>query len=351
MTKKADLSYQDARHEVQSGKLRHVYYIRGDEDFLKENFARKVVLAAVDERTKDFNYHPIDAAELDTSGFATLLLTPPMMYGQRLLHVRTAQKMSPRAREIVTDFAQKPSPGVVLLMVDPRKFQDTPSRERSSKFLSLVSRGGGAIVTCWNMNEKDLVIWVRESFRKKGLGITEDTVRYFIDVVGEDLTRLNAEAEKLSIYASSRECVSPADIEAVTGRYRRDTIFELVHLVSEGRVGEAVQVLGNLRRLGEPPVRMIYWLARHYLELGRLVLETTERGRKSCLEKNSRLPRDVVNRRLAQAAINDENSVRESLANIFDADVAIKRDGARPDQAVERLVVDVAMRSGRRRSR
>lgn len=350
MRQGSDLSYQDIGRELKAGTLRHVYYIRGDEDLLKRDLALRVIRAAVDERTRDFNYHQIDAAELDTSSFATLLFTPPMMHGNRLLHVRTAQRMSPKVREIVADFASKRFSGVVLLMIDPRQFGEVSARDRNPKFLGAVSRGGGAVVTCWNMNESERLRWIRESFRKRGLDISEDTARFFVGVVGEDLTRLDAEAEKLAVYAAGRESVETTDIEEVSGRYRADTVFELAHLVSEGRVGEAVQVLGNLRRTGEPPVRMIYWLSRHYIELGRLVLEKTEKERRTYLEGRSRLPRGVVLRHIAEAAINDEKSVRESLSDIYNADVAIKKEGARPDVAIEQLVVDVAMRSGKRRS-
>ncbi|MFQ6103327.1 MAG: DNA polymerase III subunit delta [Candidatus Glassbacteria bacterium] len=342
MNRKADLSYNEARREIRSGKLRHIYYIRGDEDYLKRELAESLIKSAIDERTKDFNYHPLETGELEAGDFASLLFTPPMMYGKRLLHIKDAQRMGVKLRDIAAEFARKPCPGVVLLMVDPRKLQEVPSSERTSKLLRSVSGRGGAVVTCWKLFGGDLLRWVKESFDQSGLTVTEETANFLIEAVGEDLMRLDSEVEKLSTYVSGRKSIRPEDIERVTGRYRRDTVFELMHLTSEGRLSESVQALKSLRRLGESPGRIIYWLMRHYMELGALVIEKTERERKACLERRGRRPRLIVDRYLAEAALHDEDSVRKSLAEIYDADVSIKRDGASPDTVIERLVVTLS---------
>jgi DNA polymerase-3 subunit delta len=349
MRREKDLSYQDVRREVQSGRLRHAYYLRGDEDFLKKNLAEVIVKAAVDDRTRDFNYHLADAGDLEPGSFASTLCTPPMIYGKRLFHVRDANKLSTKAKEIAASFASKPPPEVILLMVDPRKSQDVPPSDRRSKLLKAVSGGGGAVVTCWKLFESDLMKWVVEAFRRRDLAINDETVRFFVEVVGEDLMRLNAEVEKLATYASGQKNVQQSDIEQVTGRYRQDTVFELMHLASEGKISEAVDVLENLRRVGEPPVRILYWLSRHYMELGRLILERTQRDRRAYFEGRGRRPRGVVDRHLSEAALHDERSVRDSLSMIYDADVSIKRDGDRADNVLEHLVVNLSMRSRERR--
>ena len=344
-----DLSYQSVKKELASDKLRPAYYIRGDENFLKEDLSKEIIHQAVDERTRDFNYHPSDAGELDPTEFASLLNTPPMMYGKRLVHVKDAQRMSPRAREIATRFAGRPSPEVVLVMIDPRKFQDVSSSERSSKFLKAVSSGGGAVVTCFSLFENDLRKWVKEAFKRRGFSIDDDPTDFFVEVVGEDLMRLDREVEKITTFAAERSSILETDIEQVTGRYREDTVFELMHLTSEGRPGDAVRVLQNLKLHGEPPVRVIYWFARHYLELGRALLEPTEQMRRSYLERRGKRPRGVIRRQLCEAALHDDGSIRISLAHIYNADISIMREGARSDLVLERLVVDLSMCAGKRR--
>jgi DNA polymerase-3 subunit delta len=348
MRKKTDLSYREARQEIESGKLRAAYYLRGDEDFLKRDLAEALVAAAVDPRTKDFNYTLADAGELDAIEFASLLRTPPMIYGKRLFHLRDAPRMSPKAREIAASFAKNPTADVILLIVDPRKWQDVPSAQRNPKLITDLTQAGAAVVTCWSLFEDELMRWVKAAFHKKGFAVSEKVASFFVEAVGDDLTRLEAEIEKLSTFASGEREVKISDIEAVTGRYREDTVYELAHFASEGRLGDAMRVLGSLKVLGEPHVRIVFWLGRHYMELGRLLLEGNETRRRAYLEAKGKRPKEVLSRSLKEAALHSEGSVRKSLAEIYEADISIKRRGAEPNVVMDRLIVNLAMIAGGR---
>ena len=56
-----------------------VYYLFGDDDFLKDGRSRDLIGAAVDPSTRDFNLEVRRASELDPEGLDALLGTPPMM--------------------------------------------------------------------------------------------------------------------------------------------------------------------------------------------------------------------------------------------------------------------------------
>ncbi len=347
MSRKRDLSYRDARREIQAGNLRHAYYIRGDEDYLKKDLADSLIREVVDERTKDFNYHVADAGELDPTDFASLLRTPPMMFGKRLFHLRDAQRMSPKVREIAIAFTEDPTPDVVLVMIDPRKWQDIPAAQRNPKYLQKMAAAGAAVVTCWSLFENDLLAWVKRSFERREMEVDEETARFFVEAVGEELVMLDAEIEKLTTYAAGSKAVTIGDIENVTGRYRGGTVFELAHLASEGKTSEALRVLRALSGLGEPSVRIVFWLFRHYLELGRLVVERSGRGGRGRSDRFGRKPREALRRQMAEAALHDEQSVRKALARIYDADVSIKKSGAQAEPVVEKLVLDLSFLAGR----
>ena len=56
-----------------------VYYLFGEDDFLKEQAARDVIDAAADPATRDFNLEIRRANELDAESLDALLSTPPML--------------------------------------------------------------------------------------------------------------------------------------------------------------------------------------------------------------------------------------------------------------------------------
>ena len=65
-----------------------VYYLFGDDDFLKESRSRELIDAAVDSSTRDFNLEVRRASELDPEGLDALLGTPPMMADRRVVDLR-----------------------------------------------------------------------------------------------------------------------------------------------------------------------------------------------------------------------------------------------------------------------
>src|SRR4051812_3801080 len=62
-----------------------VYLLHGDEEFLKEDAVRRILEAAVDPATRDFNLEIRRAGDLDGETFGSLLGTPPMMADRRVV--------------------------------------------------------------------------------------------------------------------------------------------------------------------------------------------------------------------------------------------------------------------------
>jgi DNA polymerase III delta subunit len=76
--------------------------------------------------------------------------------------------------------------------------------------------------------DNDLCRWVVVRAREKGFSFDLETAHAFCQRVGNDLATLDEEMEKLRTYLGARSKASLADVEAVAGELREDTIFDLV---------------------------------------------------------------------------------------------------------------------------
>ena len=77
-----------------------VYYLFGEDDFLKEQKTRELLEVAVEPATRDFNLEIRRASELDPEALDALLSTPPMLAERRVVVLREVDKLKKSARAL-----------------------------------------------------------------------------------------------------------------------------------------------------------------------------------------------------------------------------------------------------------
>src|SRR5690242_17053817 len=101
------------RAAIESRTFDPAYYFYGDDDFLKDETLRRLVDAAVERATRDFNLETRRAADLDAELLGSLLATPPMMAERRALVVRDVGGLKKEARVLLDRFLESPPPDVM----------------------------------------------------------------------------------------------------------------------------------------------------------------------------------------------------------------------------------------------
>jgi len=94
-----------------------VYYFYGAEDYLKDEMVRRLIDAAVDPATRDFNLETLRAGDLDAETFGSLLGTPPMMAERRMVVVRDVGAMRKDTRRVLEQYLERPAKDIVLVLV------------------------------------------------------------------------------------------------------------------------------------------------------------------------------------------------------------------------------------------
>lgn len=96
---------------------------------------------------------------------------------------------------------------------------------------------------------------------------------------GFDLRGSMAALEKLITFTADKSVIDEADIEAVIGKTREETVFNLTAALTEKNLPASLSILGELLNQGDPPLRILAMLAREIRTLlqARLLLETAPR--------------------------------------------------------------------------
>lgn len=245
-----------------AGSRGGVFFLFGDNEFLKERAAAQIVAAHLDPATRDFNLDQLRATDTDPETLASIAHTPPMMAAWRVLVVREAQALaaSARSRAPVEALLSRKLPDLVLILI-----ASLPDRSKT-QFFERLKREATA-VEFPPLGEADLPGWLMASAAERGLKLDAGAARTLAGAIGADLGILMQELAKLEHYVGDRRRITRADVEAVVGVLPRQNRWDWFDTVAAADFAAARKGLPVLLDQGESGVGLVIGLGAQFLRL------------------------------------------------------------------------------------
>jgi DNA polymerase-3 subunit delta len=247
---------------LERGTKGGVYFLHGDEEFLKDEAAQAVIAAHLDPATRDFNFDELRGASLDPETLASVCATPPMMAEWRVVVLREAQVLATaaRARAVVEDLVAKPPPGLALVLV-----AQLPDRSKA-KFWDVMRKGATAVEFA-ALSAADVPGWLIARAESQGRTLEPAAARGLAAAVGTELGVLVQELTKLIGYAGDRTIITADDVAQVVGAIPRQNRWDWFDRVGDRRFAEARAALPVLLGGPETGVGLVIGLGAHFLRL------------------------------------------------------------------------------------
>jgi DNA polymerase-3 subunit delta len=219
------------RTAIRDRKFDSVYYLYGDDDYLKAEAVRQLVAAAVDPATQAFNLDQRKGAELQGEALGVMVGTPPMMADRRVVVIEDVAALRKDARAALDEYLKAPSLDTMLILV-------AGSGEKADKRLA----SAAIAVEYGPLTGTQLPKWITQQVEQAGGTITEGAVALLQDVAGTDLSLLQLEVEKLLSFCGGNPITEEA-VGAVAGVRREETLGHLLDAVAQRDAGEALAAL------------------------------------------------------------------------------------------------------------
>jgi DNA polymerase-3 subunit delta len=231
-----------------------VYLLYGDEDVLKDEAIRALVDGIVNP---DFNLDVRFAPDLTPESFHALVNTPPMLAERRAVVVRGVEQIGKRKtqlRDELVRYLAAPNPTTLLVLVFTAGEEPDADLVRAS-----------TSVVFEPLSAERVPRWLHHHATTLGVTLAPDATELLLSAVGNDLSTLSRELEKLaSLTGGTGRSVTAEDVTSLVGVRRGETVYDLVHAALQRRVARAAQLVEPvLEQAGMSGVKIVSLLGTH----------------------------------------------------------------------------------------
>lgn len=305
--------------DKQPGALRPTYVLAGDQAAFRRRAVEKIAALA-----PDADMLRLDAGEASVGRISEELHTRSFFSKRKVLFVRGAEAFFPRPNakgaEKLDALAELVAAhkGPDVLVLDCGKWD---KRYRGSKAIEKAAE----FVDCGPLQDRDVPKWFERRAKDLGTSFAGGAADELFARIGNDLSRGEAELEKLRTYAAGR-AIGIEDVRTMVELERSYVIWDLLDAVAVGDARTALKMLRGHFRDGEKLVALVAMLLWNVRRLAQ-GYRAYRKGGAAEIRARIRMPWDKVDGFVKLASMWTPAKTKLWLRLLLDADLDAKSGG------------------------
>ena len=212
-----------------------VYWFEGEEEFFIDKAVEYAEHNILSESEASFNLSVFYGKDANWADIINACKRYPMFAERQVVLLKEAQQM--RDIEKLESYIDNPLSSTILVV----SYKDKKLDARK-KFAKLVKEKG-VMVSTKKMYDKELPQWTQELLQAKGLTISPKGLALLVDHIGNDLTRIENEIDKLSVNLGKRTNITEDDIEKYIGVSKDFNVFELQTAMAAKDLSKCIRII------------------------------------------------------------------------------------------------------------
>lgn len=318
---------QTLNNDIKNKTFKKLYLLYGEENFLKRSYKSRFKESLVGDDTMNYSYFEGKGIPIsEVIGFADTL---PFFADHRLLIIEDSGFFKNAAEEMVKYLPNIPETTHIV-------FIESEVDKRGKMFKAV--KEIGYVTELTRQSIQGLSKWVLGKLAKEDKKITETTMELFLSKTGEDMETIDMELEKLICYTMGREVITSEDVESICAEQITNKIFDMIGFLAQRNKKAALDLYEDLLTLKEPPMRILFLIARQFNQL----MQVKELGGKG-LDKNTiasklKIPPFAAGKTMNQARSFTTKQLRDYVIACADSEEAVKRGRLADRIAIELLI-------------
>lgn len=338
------LTGEDAlKKHIKQNTPARLYFIYGDEDYLKSNYSLLLASKITDTSGSGFNFYQFNS-EMTFDMFYEACESLPMMADRICVFVKDLPLNKLTDAEI-KDYEKLLSnlpetTTVIFSMVT------VPVDKNTVKWKNIIDMFSkyGVCAELSKRNMQSMIKMLVSRAEQAGCSISPQNAQYLINAVGDDLNRLLGEFDKLCAYASKREITADM-IDKVAVRSVEASVFNIAKAINSSDGDKAYKLLSELLKQKTDPTLIVGVLAGEYADLYRMKMSDKYGG--SLREISTEFSYKNKEFRLKNASRlcknYSEKRIKKIMETIADTDIKIKTSGADKTMILEELIAKLLL--------
>jgi DNA polymerase-3 subunit delta len=212
-----------------------VYWLEGEEPFYIDQVVEYAEKQLLPEAEQAFNLTIFYGKDADWAEIINACKRYPVFAERQVVIVKEAQHMG-QIEKLLT-YIENPLSSTILIVA--HKDKNVDGRSAIAKALKTKA----VHVATKKMYDNKLPEWVMGFIKDRGYQISPKAVQIIVDHIGNDLSRINNELDKLIINIGDRKSITEDDIEKYIGISKEYNAFEFQDAVAQKNFSKAIKMI------------------------------------------------------------------------------------------------------------
>lgn len=218
-----------------SKKFKPLYWLEGNEDFFIDEIVQFAEHQILTESESSFNLSVFYGKDANWADIINACRRYPVFAEKQVVLLKEAQQM--RDIDKLEPYIEKPNSSTIFIASYKGKTLDGRTK------LAKIIKKNGELFTSKKIYDNQLPAWTNGYIQSKGFQIKPKALTLLVDHVGNDLSRMTNEINKLAINLNAQSQISEDDIEKYIGISKDYNIFELQDALSQKNAAKAISII------------------------------------------------------------------------------------------------------------
>ncbi len=222
--------------EIKSRNFRPIYFLMGEEPYYIDKISSFIEENILEVAEQEFNQTILYGRDTSIDDIVSHAKRYPMMADFQVIIVKEAQDLS-RSIEKLVPYVQNPQTSTVLVV--NYKYKKIDKRKALYKAL----RKNCVVFESKKLYENQVVDWVRRILSPRSYTMSPKAAQMLVEFLGNDLSKINNEIEKLTLVVPKDSEITPELIEEHIGISKDYNNFELRKAIGNKNMQKAVKII------------------------------------------------------------------------------------------------------------
>lgn len=319
------MSHPLLERHLKRGTFKPLYLFYGDEEFLMQRALERLAQAMQGPDTEAPLKTVLEAQEVSLPDFLAQTRLTPLWGPGQLLVLRRVETYPAKSLNLILDYLERPAARARVVLLAP----GLKARDLAKSAVWKRLQQEEAALGFFHLKERELQQWLTREAQALGKTLTLAGAQRLVDMVGDNLSELASELEKLTLFAGEEKTLTPNLVSQLASHSRTYNIFALVDALGEKGTQKRLSALSHLLDLGEPPARILVMLARQLRILLRLK-DAPPGTPREALARSLEVPAWKIKDLSKQAARFTTPTLKTHLRRLHQTDQQLKTSAGNP---------------------